>query len=200
MFVFGASGHGKVIIDMLETLGIVHGVFDDDPHCIEVLGYLVGRLPEYPDSEHPFFIAIGNNQIRKEIFARLMGKVRFGTLVHSTAIVSKRTTIDPGTVVMEGAIIKVDSRIGSQVIINTNASVDHDCTLGDFVHLAPQATLCGGVTVGEGTMVGANATVIPYVKVGAWCKIGAGSVVNKDVPDGATWIGSGMKESREQQE
>src|SRR5690554_6091444 len=98
---------------------------------------------------------------------------------------------------MEAAIVKVDSKIGSQVIVNTNASVDHDCRGGDFVHLAPQATLCGGVTVGKGTIIGANATIIPYVTIGAWCRIGAGSVVNKDIPDGATWIGSGIKESSE---
>jgi len=194
MFVFGASGHGKVIIDMLETLENVHGVFDDDLQRKDLLGYPVASLPENPCSEQPFLIAVGDNQIRREIYERLADKVQFGTLIHPTAIVSKRSMVGKGTVVMEGAIIKVDSRIGSQVIVNTNASVDHDCAVGDFAHLAPQATLCGGVTVGEGTIIGANATVIPYVKIGAWCRIGAGSVVNKDVPDGATWIGSGLKD------
>lgn len=193
MYIFGASGHGKAIIELLEIQGQVEGVFDDDPLCKEVLGYPVSRLPEDLDLTSSYFIAIGDNKIRKKIVQRIQAKVTYGTLIHPSAIVSRRSAIGGGTVVMEGAIIKVDSSVGEQVIINTGASVDHDCQVADFVHLAPRATLCGGASVGEGTLVGAGAVVIPGVKIGSWCKIGAGSTVTKDVPDGATWIGTGLK-------
>lgn len=193
MYVFGASGHGKAVIELVESLEEIDGVFDDNPLCKEVLGYPVTQLGGDFPSGSRFFIAIGDNRIRREVFRRLNTRVGFDTLIHPTAIVSKRSAVGKGTVVMEGAIIKVDSHIGDQVIVNTGASVDHDCGVGDFVHLAPKATLCGGVTVGEGTIIGAGATVIPGIKIGSWCKIGAGSVVNRDVPDGTTWIGSGLK-------
>src|SRR5690606_20654285 len=189
----GGSGHGKAIIELIELTGNVEGVFDDDPLRKELLGYPVSKLPDELDLDVSYFIAIGDNQIRKGLTQRISANVTYGTLIHPSAIVSKRSSIGAGTVVMEGAIIKVHSEIGDQVIVNTGASVDHDCKIGNFVHLAPKATLCGGASVGEGTFVGAGAVVIPGIKIGSWCKIGAGSIVTKDVPDGATWIGSGLK-------
>lgn len=193
MYIFGASGHGKAVIEIVESQDKVEGVFDDDPSRQEVLGYKVSRLPEKIDLSASYFIAIGDNQVRKKVRYRISDQVAYGVLIHPSAMVSQRSVIGLGTVVMEGAIIKVDARVGDQVIVNTGASVDHDCKIGDFVHLAPRATLCGGASVGEGTIVGAGSVVIPGIKVGSWCKIGAGSVVTKDVPDGATWIGSGLK-------
>lgn len=193
MYIFGASGHGKAIIELVEIQEKVEGVFDDDLLRKEVLGYPVSPLPDDLNVSSSYFIAIGDNRIRKEIAQRIQAKVMYGTLIHPSAMVSSRSAIGAGTVVMEGAIVKVDSVVGEQVIVNTGASVDHDCQLEDFVHLAPRATLCGGARVGEGTMIGAGAVVIPGVKIGSWCRIGAGSVVSKDVPDGATWIGARLK-------
>jgi len=194
MYIYGASGQGRVVIDMIDSTETICGVFDDNPEIKEVLGYPVqNKIPSCFDFDGPFFIAIGENRIRKKISNVLREKATFGTIIHPTAIVSRRSKVDEGTVIMEGAILKVNCKIGRHVIVNTGASVDHDCILDDFVHLAPQATLCGDISVGEGTLIGANALILPRIKIGAWCKIGAGSVVNKDVPDGATWIGSGMK-------
>jgi len=194
MYIFGASGHGKAIIELVEVQGRVEGVFDDDPSRHEVLGYKVTQLPDKLDLSASYFIAIGDNQVRKEVRHRLSGQVAYSTLIHPSAMVSRRSVIGAGTVLMEGAIVKVDATVGDQVIVNTGASVDHDCTVGDFVHLAPKAVLCGGAGVGEGSLVGAGAVVIPGVKIGTWCKIGAGSVVTRDVPDGGTWMGSALKE------
>lgn len=194
MYIYGASGQGRVIIDMIDSAETIHGVFDDDPLKTEILNYAVSAFPGTSFRyDHPFFIAIGEKSVRKKIAEKLEGKATFGTIIHRTAMVSKRCEIDEGSVVMEGAIVKVNSRIGKQVIINTGASVDHDCIIGDFVHLAPQATLCGDIIIGEGTVIGAGATVIPGIRIGAWCKIAAGSVLTKHVADGATWIGAALK-------
>ncbi|GAB2989302.1 acetyltransferase [Cyclobacterium sediminis] len=197
MYIFGASGQGRVIIDMIDSGETIHGIFDDNPHIKEVLKYPVSTLDIYNfDFDHPFFIAIGDNKIRQSIAHKLKNYVKFETIIHSSAIISKRCEIDEGSVVMEGVIIKVNSKVGKQVIINTGASIDHDCIISDFVHLAPQTTLCGDIFIGEGTVVGAGSTVLPGIKIGKWCKIGAGSVVNKDMSDGAIWIGSTLKSHR----
>jgi sugar O-acyltransferase (sialic acid O-acetyltransferase NeuD family) len=194
MYIYGASGQARVIIDMIDTTETVHGVFDDNPELKEVLGYPVQHgIPPHFEFDQPFFIAIGENKARKDISQKINGKARFATIVHPSALVSKRAEIGEGTVIMEGVIVKVNCTLGKQVIVNTGASVDHDCLLGDFVHLAPQATLCGDISIGEGTIIGANALILPRVNIGSWCKIGAGSIVTKDVPDGGTWIGTGLK-------
>lgn len=191
MYIYGASGHGRVILDVVESLnGNISGIFDDNLEVKDMLGYdVMGKIPDDFHFDQPLFVAIGDNKIRKKITNLVVGRTDFGTLVHPSAIVSRRTLIGRGTVIMEGGIVKVNTRIGDQVIVNTGASIDHDCVIGDYAHIAPQVTICGGVTIGEGAFVGANTVVVPGVRIGAWCTIVAGTVVSKDVPDGATWYG-----------
>ncbi len=194
MYIYGASDQGRVVIDIIDSYEKIHGVFDDNPEIEEVLGYpVIGKVPPDFKFDHQLFIAIGDNTIRKKLVSCYNDRARFATIIHESAIFSKRANLDEGCVVMEGAIVKVNCRIGKHVIVNTGASVDHDCTIGDFVHIAPQSTLCGGITIGEGTFVGANAIILPRVKVGAWCRIGAGSIVNANMADGETWIDRGLK-------
>lgn len=188
MYIYGASGHGRAILDVIESLnGNISGIFDDNLEVKNMLGYgVMGRIPRDFHFDQPLFVAIGDNKIRKRIVELVVGRTDFGTLVHPRAIISGRALIGNGTVIMEGGIVKVNSRIGNQVIVNTGTSVDHDCVIGDYAHLAPQVVLCGGVTIGEGAFVGANTVVVPGIHIGAWCTIAAGTVVAKDVPDGAT--------------
>ena len=42
MYLYGASGHAKVIIDILGACGIsVEGLIDDNPEVVDLCGYLV---------------------------------------------------------------------------------------------------------------------------------------------------------------
>lgn len=191
MYIYGASGHGRVIIDLIESYEKIHGIFDDNLEKKEILGYpVLGPIPKDYIFKSSLFIAIGDNITRRRLAMELSSRVRFANIIHDSAIFSKRAFLGSGCVVMEGAIIKVNCTIGDHVIINTGASVDHDCLIGDYVHIAPQATLCGGITVGEGSLIGANAIILPGVKIGRWCTIGAGSIVHQDIPDGQKWIGN----------
>ncbi|WP_035806535.1 acetyltransferase [Lunatimonas lonarensis] len=197
MYVYGASGHGRVIIDMIDSYEKIHGIFDDDPSKKEVLGYpVLGYLPDEFIFNSDLFIAIGDNGVRRALSKRLHHRVTFASIIHESAIFSRRAELGSGCVVMEGSIIKVGCSLGEQVIVNTGASIDHDCLIGDFVHIAPQATLCGGIQLGEGTLIGANAIILPGVKIGAWCTIGAGAIVHQDVPDHSTWIGNRLQDKR----
>lgn len=186
MILYGASGHAKVIIDILETNGQkIDFIVDDNPALTELLGYEVRRnTGEYDEA----IISIGSCEIRKKVVESLQVN-KYLTSVHPSAVVSPRATIDEGTVVMQGAILQSCAKIGKHCIVNTGASVDHDCEIGDFVHVAPHATVLGGVKVGEGSWIGAGAVVKQYITVGKNCMIGAGAVVLHDVPDGATVVG-----------
>ena len=190
MYLYGASGHAKVIIDILEAMGVqVEGLVDDNPDISSLSNYNVFHDIEYFS---PFIISIGNNSVRKMIAEKLVS-TSFGKAVHPSATVSKRAIIGEGTVVMQGAVIQVDSVIGKHSIINTGASVDHECLLGDYVHVSPHATLCGNVHVGEGTWIGAGTTVIQGIHIGRWCVVGAGSVVTHNIPDGFLAVGNRCK-------
>lgn len=189
MYLYGASGHAKVIIDILKANHeSVEALFDDDESLTHLLDYPVLRPSEV---RGPLIISIGNNRIRSNIANML--SVEFGRAIHPLSIVSQVAKINVGSVVMPGAIIQSSVRIGKHCIINTGASVDHDCTIGDFVHIAPHSTLCGNVSVGEGTFIGAGCTITPGVKIGSWSVIGAGSVVTKDIPDHVLAVGNRCK-------
>lgn len=187
MYLYGASGHGKVIKEILESLGWpVEGFVDDNPEKDNISGLPVRHTIDGVDE---VIVSIGSNATRKKVADALKCKIA-DAAIHPTAVVSKTATIDKGSVVMAGAIVNADVKIGRHSVVNTGASIDHECEIGDFVHIAPHATLCGLITVGEGTLIGAGASVITGVKIGRWCVIGAGSAVVKDIPDGCVAYGN----------
>lgn len=186
MYLYGASGHGKVIKDILEAQGRkVDGFIDDNPSINELSGLPVLHSAENADE---VIVSIGVNPTRKKIVEKL--KCRLGdAAIHPSAIISKTVEIGEGSVVMAGTVINADSKIGKHCIINTGATVDHECLIGNFTHIAPGAHLCGQVHVGEGTLIGVGSSVIPCIHIGKWCTIGAGAVIVEDVPDYATVVG-----------
>lgn len=187
MIIYGASGHAKVVEDVVESSGGSVSYFvDDNPALSEVHGIKV--VHHFLPTKEPVIIAIGNNAVRSKIASSI--DASFGTAIHPSAVLSGRATIGEGTVVMAGAIIQTDTTVGRHCIVNTGASVDHECLVGDFVHISPHATLCGNVVVGEGTWIGAGATVIQGIKIGKWSVIGAGSVIVSDVPDCSLVVGN----------
>lgn len=190
MYLYGASGHAKVIMDIVRASGgKVEALVDDNPDVKDLQGHPV--LHEYKGLS-PFIVSIGDNAIRKNVVEKL-ADAKFVKAIYPSTIVSPSAIIEEGTVVMQGAIIQADARIGKHSIINTGASIDHECIIGDYAHIAPHCTLCGNVQVGEGSWIGAGTVIIPGVKIGRWCVIGAGSVVTKDVPDRVLAMGNRCK-------
>lgn len=186
MFIYGASGHAKVIIDILRTNNTeITALIDDNPDINSLMG-----IPVLHASSNlsPVIIGIGNNSIRKRISEQL--QCEYGTAKHPSAIISHEVVIDKGSVIMPGAIIHTDTHIGKHCIINTGSSIDHECIIEDFVHISPHSTLCGNVRIGEGTWIGAGTTIIQGISIGKWSVIGAGSVVVNDIPDNVIAYGN----------
>lgn len=192
MYLYGASGHAKVIMDILSACHLnLEGFIDDNPQLNDLLGVPVIHEPMRGAD---YLISIGSNQARRTVASKLHTYARhFITAVHPSAVVSPRATVGEGSVVMQGAIIQTCAQIGKHCIINTGASVDHECVIGDFVHISPHATLCGNVQVGEGSWVGAGATIIQGISIGKNSVVGAGSVVTHNVPDGVLVVGNRAK-------
>ncbi len=188
--IYGASGHSKVIIEMLEKQGeCIDGLYDDDSGKTMLFEYKISHDNSIFTSGSVYWIiGIGHNGIRKKIAETHL--LNYQTVIDKSANISQRASIGKGSVIMPGTTINASSILGKHSIVNTNASVDHDCFLGDYVHVSPNATLCGGVTVGEGTHIGAGAVIIPGIKIGKWAKIGAGSILIKNIPDNVTVVGN----------
>lgn len=187
VYLYGASGHAKVVLDIVRKASMdVTFLIDDNPNVNNLDGLSVIHSAE---DISPIIVTIGDCQKRKKIVQRL-GQRDYVTVVHPTAIKADNVKLGDGTVVMAGVIMNPYVEVGNHSIINTGASLDHDVKVGDFVHIAPHCTLCGEVTVGDGTWVGAGTTVIQGIHIGRDCYIGAGSVVVQDIPDGTLCYGN----------
>lgn len=186
IILYGASGHGLVVADILESMGVSEIVFYDDNKTGHFNGYkIISDLNECRN--YPFIITIGSNQVRK----RIVESNRFSYInaVHPSVFTAKSLQKGGGNVIMPGSNIGVFSKIGNHCIINTGCNIDHECHLEDYCHISPGASLAGDVFVGEGAHVGIGSSVIQGVKIGHWATVGAGAVVIHDVPDHATVVG-----------
>ena len=126
MYLYGASGHAKVVIDLLKASGDkIEALFDDDITINELQSIPVKH--EW-NGETPVIVSVGNNIYRKQIAERL--DCGFGTAIHPSAMISPYATIGKGSVVMQGTIVQSDVQIGKHCIIKTGATIDHECVIG----------------------------------------------------------------------
>lgn len=196
LVLIGASGHAKVVLEIIRAAGRYRIVGCLDPSVRgdvlgvpvlgddDVLSELYGKGVRYA------FVAIGANRIRERVISRVRSLgFALPAAISPTASVSPSAVIGDATAIMGGVTINACAKIGDGAIINTNASVDHDCVIGDYAHCAPGTHLAGCVTVGPGAFLGVGVSAIPSVCIGAWSTIGAGAVVVRDVPADTIAIG-----------
>ncbi len=192
--VYGAGGHGKVVLDALERSGRnVLGFVDDDSQSSTHCGYPVFASLEDDalGEEFEVIVAIGDSGDRERVTISVDERGHtLTTAIHSSAVIGREVELGAGVMVLAQAAINPGSRLGRGVIINTGATVDHDCSIGDFVHVGPGAGLAGGVRVGDRVLIGVGASVTPGVKIGCGAVVGAGAVVIRDVEAGITVAGS----------
>ena len=193
VIVIGASGHGKVVADIVRRSGDALLGFLDDNATLppEIAGIpVLGKVADY--TKYPsvsFVIGIGNSAIREKIVGQLDG-VRWYTAIHPSAVISALDTqIGVGSVIMANAVINSSARIGAHCIINTASVVEHDNHVRDFVHISVGAKLGGTVSVGTHTWVGIGATVSNNVSICDHCMIGAGALVICDIKESGTYVG-----------
>jgi len=196
VIIIGASGHAKVIADIVIKSGDkLVGFLDDNIQLPEkVIGYpylgVISDYAKYADDCN-FVIGIGNNSIRKKIADGM--NVKWYTAIHPSAQIAIETVIGEGTVVMANAVINTSARIGMHCIINTASVIEHDNVIGDYVHISPNATLCGTVSIGNKTHIGAGVTVKNNISVCQDVIVGAGGVVVKNIDEQGTYIGVPIK-------
>ena len=195
VIILGASGHAKVIAEIIVKLGDnLVGFLDDNNELLNKEVYLekkvLGTLDDIKKYQDNYFIiGIGNNKIRKEISLKYPN-LKYYTAIHPNAVIATDVKIDVGTVIMPGVVINPGTIIGKHVIVNTSSSIDHDNVISDYVHISPGAHLAGTVKVGERTWICAGVTVINNIMIGENNVIGAGAVVINNVEEGNnTYIG-----------
>tara|TARA_B110000503_G_C6952126_1_gene331475 strand:+ start:90 stop:710 length:621 start_codon:yes stop_codon:yes gene_type:complete len=185
--IIGAGGHGKVVgeIALLTEYKIID-FYDDQVNKIKSFPFnIIGNLKNLEknfNNYDTFFVAIGNNKIRKDNIKWLEKyKKRLATLTHPKSTVSKFSDLGAGSCVMANAVINPGTSIKKGVIINTSASIDHDCIIDDYAHISPNCSLSGNVSVGKFTHLGTGTSVHPGINIGHNVKTGIGSKIYKDI-------------------
>ncbi len=201
LVIWGASGHAKVVADIVRLAGgyDLIGFLDDlhvERHGQQFSNSLVLGGQECLDSLHErgvtnAIIAVGDCPSRLRL-AEIVQRHGFSlaTAIHPRAIIASGVSIGPGTVICAGAIVNPDCSLGANVIINTAASVDHDCIIEDGVHVGPGVRLGGGVRIERAAWLGIGSTLKDHVTVGAGSLLGAGAVLLRDLPPAVVAYGS----------
>ncbi len=207
LVIWGASGHARVVADIVVRAGLYEiAGFLDDVHP-ERRGEPFGparvlgggdSLPTLRDQgvTHAI-VGIGSCKARMSLSDRILeAGLELATAIHPSAVLASDVKVGPGSVIAAQAVVNPGAQLGTSVIVNTSASVDHDCSVGDFVHLAPGVRLAGDVSVGRATWVGIGSVVIEKRRIGEDCLVGAGSVVVRDIPDGTVAYGNPARPKR----
>lgn len=114
---------------------------------------------------------------------------------HPTVVEMDDVRIAPGACLSPYVVLTSNISIGRAFHANVHSVVEHDCVIGDFVTFAPGVRCNGNVHVGDGAYLGAGATIRQGrpgapLRIGAGAVVGMGAVVTRDVPPGATVVGS----------
>jgi sugar O-acyltransferase (sialic acid O-acetyltransferase NeuD family) len=194
--VYGASGHARVLIELMRLAKELFPVaaVDDDPSEEEVFGVpvvgtssLLAQLNAGGLGRAVLGIgSVHNHQKRVRLYERLVAAgFNIPNLIHPRAMVEPSVIMGVGNQLLAGAVVGSAAKLGDDTIINSGSIVCHDCVIGSHTHLSPGALLAGGVEVGENTLVGMGATVYLGVRIGSNVIIANGSHIMKDVPDGS---------------
>lgn len=197
----GYSGHAYVAHSILANMGITPFAYCDNeakennPFQLQYLGAENSEEAFAALEKNNFFIAIGDNTVRRKVYENGAQKNIYPiNAIHTSAIICNSVILGKsGIMISAGVIINPLSKIGNGVICNTGCIIEHDCVIGDFAHIAPGVVLCGNVTIGENSFVGAGSVVKQGITIGKNVTVGAGSVVVKNIPDNATCYGNPAK-------
>lgn len=152
----------------------------------------INNLSKYTIHKSPFFIAIGDNLLRKKIY-EIYSELNYVNLIHPFSSISETVKMGIGNLICPGVIIQPDTIIGNHCIINTKASIDHHNIIEDFVNISPNVTCCGTVKIGNLTIIGPSSTITNNTSICKECIIGASSLVLKDITKSGQYWGTPCK-------
>lgn len=141
----------------------------------------VGDLAELVDDH---LAVCGLSTTRRRRFAEQAERMgmRFATLVHPSASVSRTAVLGAGTLIGRGAIVAAHARLGSHVMLSRGASIGHHTAVGDYCTVQPGSVVAGACRIAASVYVGVGTIIIDSVEIGEGAFVTAGSLVRKSLP------------------
>jgi sugar O-acyltransferase (sialic acid O-acetyltransferase NeuD family) len=161
----GDQGENNPVVNGYRILGTKSAVKDIDPSAYWV-------------------IAVSNPKAKRAIYDSLAEyNLKYATLVHPTAKISKNVTIGEGTIVNYGCIVSVSVVLESHIYLNMRTVVGHETVIKSFSTCLIDCIVAGNVLIGEGVLLGSNCVIKEKKTVGRNSKISMGSAVFFDVDE-----------------
>lgn len=192
ILIIGCGGHSKVVTEIAELLGYENIEYLETNNSFKAsfLGRKVNR--EVNNWKHDFFVAIGDNFKREEIFNKFLRNNNLSnpiSLIHPKSSISKNSIIEKGSLLLPFTVVNPYAIIKSGVILNTNSIIEHDCMIEEFSSLAPGVKLGGKVKIGKRTAVSLGSAIGQGVNIGDDNLIGAQSFVKSDIGNNNVYYG-----------
>lgn len=190
LYICGAGGVGREALDAALAAEVPVTAFLDDSRA----GEKVRGLPVLTPTEihtGAYLVGIAAPAARARLGTLLDARgLHPLTLIHPRSVIAPETTIAPGCLILAGAHVSSSVVVGPHVQVHYNATVGHDAVLDARATVYPGANISGNVHLCADATVGSNAVVLQGLTVGEGAFVGAGAVVTRDVPAGATVVGS----------
>ncbi len=136
------------------------------------------------DSSVYWVIAVSSPSAKKELHDSLAQyNLKYATLVHPTAKISKNVTIGEGTIISYGCIVSVNVVLGAHIYLNMRTVVGHDTVIRDYSTCLIDSIVAGNVLINEGVLLGSNCVIKEKRTIGKNSKISMGAAVFFDVDE-----------------
>jgi len=201
--IIGAGGLARQLLDAVDAC-------EDAGQNIQALGFIdedanlwgasindrpvLGGLDWFDEAEKrrdvQVIVAIGSPDTRRRVAIRVEEKgLRFCTVIHPTAALSRYAKIGAGVAILAGAVVESQVQLGNYVVVNKLCSIGHDTVIGEFCTLAPGALIAGNVQMGPGCDIGIGAATIQGITIGEGVIIGGQAMAVRDLPADSTAVG-----------
>ena len=206
--IIGGEGNGGVIAsaiadnrkrfndDEWEVVGFIND-FDNEVDGYPVIGKMSDLSQLIANTDYYFSWAIhlvGRNYKTADMFREAnIPKERLATIIHNTAFIGERVTIEPGVFIMANSYVGPETKLGACSLIMANCSIGHNVKISPLCHCSVGTVMTGYSELGYCSDMAVASTILAYKKVGDYSMCGAASLATHDIPEGEIWVGSPAK-------
>ncbi|WP_158096078.1 acetyltransferase [Cloacibacillus sp. An23] len=205
LLIYGASGLGREILDMIEEINSItpqykiEGWIDDGVPSGAVINNVtvLGNINYIATVDScAVVLAIADPNIKEQLYNKIKAEntqIVFPIIVHPSSSVSPLSELDEGVIITRFCWVTANTRIGKCVLLNTRCDVGHDSRIGNFSSLMPSVNISGNVTTGKKVYIGVQSALLQGLSIGDNAIIGMGSKVMTNVPPNCTVLGNPAK-------
>ena len=207
IIIFGCGGNSRDILDLIKSINSISQQYDfvgflDDDEKLQNKNIngakVIGKIRDAKKYASCCFIngiysLINFGENERIILSLGIPDIKFATLVHPSAILTRTVKIGKGSAIFQNCSIMSNTIIGKHVNVQPNCVISHDNFIDDYSFIANSVSTGGYVKFGKNVFIGMNSTIRERLKIGSKSIVGMGSVVLDDIPSKNIFVGNPAK-------